>query len=262
VFSEQDTLAIFPLAASAYRRPRRRLWVAVSALVLAAAGAAAWSITSSRSNSGRVTRPTGPPDSASPDLRSAFTPRAVGESAFAPLRRAALDVRTRAGLAGATVATLAAGDSLAREAEGLAAMGRQSEAVDRLGAAARQWQAAREAIKQRPVRPVTAREAAQAAVTRLEQAVASRDVEAVRRVYPNLTSEEHDQWMQFFRSTDGIIPTLRIDSLVARGNRADVLIRGIYDYVPAKGTKRKREPVEYRATFEQKNGAWRLTAIH
>ena len=67
----------------------------------------------------------------------------MSESAFAPLRRAALSERARAGLAGVSRAKLVRGDSLAREAEGLAVLGRQTEAVDRLALATANWQAAR-----------------------------------------------------------------------------------------------------------------------
>src|SRR5213076_1743388 len=98
--------------------------------------------------------------------------------AFAPLRRAALRERARAGLAGVSRAKLVRGDSLAREAEGFAALGRQTEAVERLALATANWQAARAEVK-KTIKPIGVKEAVQGTVAQLARAVASRDVETV-----------------------------------------------------------------------------------
>ena len=259
---EQDTQATLPLMPGlVVPTRRRRLWVAASAVGLVAAGVAAFTVAASHPDPAAVIKLPVRVESTATGSSSAVSYRAVSESAFAPLRRAALNERARAGLAGVSRTKLARGDSLAREAEGLAALGRQSEAVERLALATANWQSARADVKPKVIKPIGVNEAVQGTVARLAQAVGSRDVEAIRRVYPNLTSEVHDKFVQFFQSTDSIIPALRVDSLETRGKRANVVIRGTYQSFPVNSTQRKRENVEYHATFEETPAGWRLTMI-
>ena len=109
--------------------------------------------------------------------------------------------------------------------------------------------------------PVGVRQAAEGTASRLAQAVASRDVEAIRRVYPNLASDEQDRWVQFFQTTESVTASLHVDSLEAQGRRASAVIRGVYEYLPMNAAERKRETVEYRATFERAAGGWRLAML-
>jgi hypothetical protein len=189
--------------------------------------------------------------------------RAASESVFAPLRQAALGVRIRAATAGVTARQLAGGDSLARQAEGLAAMGRQSAAMEHLAAATEQWETALKAVKPKRVAAPDLRQVARGTVTQLAQAVRARDADALRRIYPNMASDEHDKWVQFFQSTDSIIPSLRVESVEAQGARANVIIRGSYKVYPLNASQPKREIVDYRASFERAGagGGWRLTMI-
>ena len=267
LLSERDmeaTILLRPSAGTHQRRHRR--WIAVGAVtVVVAGGVTAVRLAQPRSTAGRsagsATAASATRDSAQKSSPPVATTPMVSESAFAPLRRAALDARARASKAGATRAALAMGDSLAREAEGLAALGRQSEAVERLAATATRWQTARTQAQQKPVPPVGVRQAAEGTASRLAQAVASRDVEAIRRVYPNLASDEQDRWVQFFQTTESVTASLHVDSLEAQGRRASAVIRGVYEYLPMNAAERKRETVEYRATFERAAGGWRLAML-
>jgi hypothetical protein len=267
VIGERDsesTVLLQPAPVGAGKR--RRFWVVATAAGVAAVALAA------------LTRPSRP----DPSVLSAAVPavpesaawspvppsslfvltRSVSESAFAPLRRAALDLRASASQAGAAPAALTLGDSLARDAEGLAALGRQAEAVERLAAATAHWQEARErAERRKAAQPVDVATAAEGIATRLAEAVASRNVERIRAVYPNLASDEHDRWVEFFQSTDSINAVLRIDTVEAQGRRANAVIRGEFAYWSIKDARQKRENVEYRATFEQTRAGWRMAVI-
>jgi hypothetical protein len=265
VLDERETQATLLMRPAAVRaRPYRRLWIAASAVGLVSVGLAAVNLGSAGHSADSGKQPAVATDTSAPPLSSlAVTTRSVSESTFAPLRRSALDTRSRASQAGATASLLAAGDSLAREAEGLAALGRHAEAVERLAAATTQWQAARDraSARKKPAQPVDLRTAAQAVATHLADAVAAKEVEAIRSLYPNLASDEHDRFVQFFQSNDIIHATLKADSVASLDRRANAIIRGEYDYLQLKDLKRKREPVEYRATFELTPSGWRLTMI-
>jgi hypothetical protein len=272
---DEDTKATLLLRPSAQnRRAVRRRWMwsgaAAAGLALVTIGAAV-TIRPSRHAGASQTRAesTRTVDSSTQPLQAEVAVRAVSESAFAPLRRAALEVRTRAGLSGARPATLAVGDSLAREAEGLAALGHQSEAVERLAAATAKWQDAQAAAaasaaarqKKKAAQPVDVRTATEAITLDLAQAFDSRDVTAVRKVYPNLASDEQDRLVQFFQTNDSIKTSLRIDSLEVQGKRANAIIRGSHDYLPLNAAFRKKDNAEYRAVFEQTESGWRLTML-
>jgi hypothetical protein len=260
---EQDTQATVPLRIGTIKpKGRRRVWLGTAAVGAAVIGGVA-AFTMVPSHDTRPPIPVTPAariDSALGN-RATIEYRAVSETAFAPLRRAALDLRTKAREAGVPIARLANGDSLAREAENLSAIGRHSEAVEELAAATQSWESARRSVKPKIVAPVDVGQAVRATVIKLAQAVRSRDVEAVRRVYPNLASDEHDRWVQFFQSTDSIIPALQTDSIEVHGHRATVVIRGAYRVFPLNASQAKRENVEYHATLEQGAAGWRLTMI-
>src|SRR5206468_8743621 len=101
-----DGQATILLRTAPPRAPRWGWWAAVSVAVIVAGGFAAARMGQSKSSAGNGSTPGTTRDSASPPA----TARAVSESAFAPLRRAALDARARASQAGAGAAALAVGD--------------------------------------------------------------------------------------------------------------------------------------------------------
>jgi hypothetical protein len=264
VLDEQETQATLLMRPAARKRINRRVWIAASAAGVLGVGLAAVN-RGSAGNSADTTKPQpiAAETAAAPPSSVFVATRSVSESTYAGLRRAALSVRFNAGAVGATPALLASGDSVAREAEGLAAVGRQSEAVERLATATDHWSKARDRAlaRKKPAPPVDVRTIVQGAATSLAQAVAAEEVESVRRLYPNLASDEQDRFVQFFQSNDSIKASLKVANLEVQGLRANAIIRGDYDYVQVKDARRRTDPVEYRATFEKAGSGWRLTMI-
>src|SRR5205807_1172698 len=116
---------------------------------------------------------------------------------------------------GAVTVVVAGGVTAVRLAQPRSTAGRSAGSAT--AAAATRWQTARTQAQQKPVPPVGVRQAAEGTASRLAQAVASRDVEAIRRVYPNLASDEQDRWVQFFQTTESVTASLHVDSLEAQG---------------------------------------------
>lgn len=99
-----------------------------------------------------------------------------------------------------------------------------------------------------------------ATVEEYAQAIESRDIGAVRRAYPNLTSAQQAGLEDFFKRARGINVTFHINSLEMSGTSAEARLVGTYDYVDADGRSQK-EPVSLRASFKHNGSAWRLVSV-
>ena len=92
------------------------------------------------------------------------------------------------------------------------------------------------------------------------RAIESRDIGAVRRVYPGLTSDQARGFEQFFQSARNINVTFRVTDIEMSGNNADAKLVGSYQYVSSEG-KTERQPVSFSASLRYESGAWRLTSV-
>jgi serine/threonine-protein kinase len=92
------------------------------------------------------------------------------------------------------------------------------------------------------------------------RAIESRDVSAIRRVYPGLTSDQQRGFEQFFQSTRSINVTFRVTNVEASGSSADARLVGSYEYVTTAGQS-ERQPVSFAATLRHEGGQWRLVSV-
>jgi len=92
------------------------------------------------------------------------------------------------------------------------------------------------------------------------RAIESRDIGAVRRVYPGITSDQARGFEQFFQSARNINVTFRVTDVETNGNSADARLVGTYAYLTSEG-KTERQPVSFSASLRYDNGAWRLTSV-
>jgi eukaryotic-like serine/threonine-protein kinase len=92
------------------------------------------------------------------------------------------------------------------------------------------------------------------------RAIESRDVGAIRRVYPGLTSEQQRGFEQFFQSARNINVTFRVANVEAAGSSAEARLIGTYEYLSSAG-KTERQPVSFAATLRHEGGAWRLVSV-
>jgi hypothetical protein len=92
------------------------------------------------------------------------------------------------------------------------------------------------------------------------RAIESRDIGAIKRVYPDLTSNQERGFEQFFRSARTINVTFRVTNVEGTGSTAVAHLAGAYDYVNA-GGQSVHQPVGFAATLRNTGGGWRLVAV-
>ena len=92
------------------------------------------------------------------------------------------------------------------------------------------------------------------------RAIEARDIGALRRVYPGLTSEQQRNFEQFFRSTRSINVTLRVANVEGSSTAADARLDGSYEFVTLEG-RTERQAVSWAVTFRHDGGSWRLASV-
>jgi serine/threonine protein kinase len=93
------------------------------------------------------------------------------------------------------------------------------------------------------------------------RAIESKDISAIRRVYPGLTSDQQRRFEQFFQGARTINASFRVANVTASGaSGADAQLVGAYEYVTTAG-KTERQPVTFAVTLSHDGRAWRLTSM-
>ena len=116
--------------------------------------------------------------------------------------------------------------------------------------------------KQEPAPPaVVAATAADIApaVEAYARAIESRDIGAIHRVNPGLTSDQQRNFEAFFQNARNVNVTFRITNLESSGTSADARLVGSFDYVNTEN-REQRLPVSLAATFRHEGNAWRLVS--
>jgi serine/threonine-protein kinase len=99
------------------------------------------------------------------------------------------------------------------------------------------------------------------AVEGFARAIESKDIGAIRRVYPGLTSDQQRRFEQFFEGARTINATFRIANLSASSaSAADAQLAGVYEFVTVAG-KTERQPVTFAVSLAKEGRTWRLTSL-
>jgi serine/threonine-protein kinase len=91
-------------------------------------------------------------------------------------------------------------------------------------------------------------------------AIESRDINAIRRVNPGLTSDQQRNFEAFFQNARNVNVTFRITNLESSGASADARLVGSFDYVNTEN-REQRLPVSLAATLRREGNAWRLVSV-
>jgi hypothetical protein len=144
----------------------------------------------------------------------------------------------------------------------------ENAARARAAAAAQQQQVAPPVVTQAPapapvaaVVPEDARAVIEAIVDEYARAIASRDVAAVRRVYPGLTAAQQRAWEQFFQSTEQIRADLSVAAMEQTGSTAEVSVAGNFDYLLRGSQRRETRAVFFRASFRRESSGWKMVTV-
>jgi serine/threonine protein kinase len=99
------------------------------------------------------------------------------------------------------------------------------------------------------------------AVEAFARAIESKDIGAIRRVYPGLTSDQQRRFEQFFQGARTINASFRVANMSASSaSAADAQLVGVYEFVTVAG-KTERQPVSFAVTLGQEGRTWRLTSL-
>lgn len=93
------------------------------------------------------------------------------------------------------------------------------------------------------------------------RAIESRDIGAVRRIYPGISGSQQRNLEAFFQVARNINVTFRIEDLSSTTTSAEATLAGRYDYVNSNTNEDKHVPVSFAASFQREGNAWRLTAL-
>ncbi|HET9634351.1 MAG TPA: protein kinase [Gemmatimonadaceae bacterium] len=93
------------------------------------------------------------------------------------------------------------------------------------------------------------------------RAIESKDMAAVRRIYPNITASQARGLLDFFQRAKNLNVTFRIEDLSSTTTTAEAMLAGRYEYVTS-DNESKRDNVSVAASFQRDGNVWRLTAIH
>ena len=219
------------------------------------------------------------------------------DSILAALRTEALRARTRGVASGASPSAIAAGDALLRAADAAARQRRFSEAVSQFSSAASAWEdaeraaraaeaerarAARDSAQRRevvvaprpaadsvlpaappPPAPVITdqRPAIRAVIADYARAIESRNVQAIRDVYPAMSAAQQREWRAFFSVVRDIKVRLDISQLDVSGNTAEVNANAVYRYENTSTRRMEEVPVLWRASLRRDGDSWRLSSV-
>jgi hypothetical protein len=92
------------------------------------------------------------------------------------------------------------------------------------------------------------------------RAIESRDLGAVRRVYPGISADQQRGFEQFFESARRIDVTFRVTGVEGTPTTAEARVAGAYQYERADG-RTERQPVSFQASLRREGGSWRLVAV-
>ena len=92
------------------------------------------------------------------------------------------------------------------------------------------------------------------------RAIESRDVAALRRLYPEMTAVQQQGFQDFFAFTRSLKASLSVSSLQVDGASADAQLSGQYDFVSNAG-REQRQAVSFHATLRRGTNGWRFVSI-
>jgi serine/threonine protein kinase len=92
------------------------------------------------------------------------------------------------------------------------------------------------------------------------RAIEARDIAAIRRVYPALTSEQQRGFEQFFEAARKLGVTFRVASVEGSATSTEAHVNGVYQYESSPG-RVERQPVSFVATLRRDGSTWRLVSL-
>jgi len=113
-----------------------------------------------------------------------------------------------------------------------------------------------------PSRPTDPTPAIRAVFAEYAQAIESRSIPAIRRVYPGLSPAQSKDWEDFFAAVSAIDVDLAVSDLAVSGDSADARLSGVYVFQNPGTHRTVREPVSFQAHLRRQGGGdWRIETL-
>jgi tRNA A-37 threonylcarbamoyl transferase component Bud32 len=114
-----------------------------------------------------------------------------------------------------------------------------------------------------PPRPTDPTPAIHAVFAEYAQAIESRSIPAIRRVYPGLSPAQSKDWEDFFAAVSAIDVDLAVSDLAVSGDSADARLSGVYVFQNPGTHRTVREPVSFQAHLRRQGGGgdWRIETL-
>ena len=112
-----------------------------------------------------------------------------------------------------------------------------------------------------PAPPSDPAPAIRAVFAQYAQAIESRSIPAIRRVYPGLSPAQSKEWEDFFGAVNAIDVDLAVSDLAVSGDSADARLSGVYVFQNPGTRHTQREPVSFQARLRRMGGEWRIEAL-
>jgi tRNA A-37 threonylcarbamoyl transferase component Bud32 len=93
------------------------------------------------------------------------------------------------------------------------------------------------------------------------EAIESRSIPAIRRVYPGLSPAQSKEWEDFFGAVSEIDVDLAVSDLAVSGDSADARLSGVYMFQNPGTRRTQREPVSFQARLRRMGGEWRIEVL-
>jgi hypothetical protein len=97
-------------------------------------------------------------------------------------------------------------------------------------------------------------------VAEYARAIESRDLSAIRALYPSITEEQQRGFSSFFDRVRSLRATLNAANPIVDGNSATTRVTGAYEFVGSDG-KAQRQPVTFSATLRRVGTQWRIASV-
>jgi len=112
-----------------------------------------------------------------------------------------------------------------------------------------------------PAPPSDPAPAIRAVFAHYAQAIESRSIPAIRRVYPGLSPAQSKEWEDFFGAVNEIDVDLTVSDLAVSGDSADARLSGVYVFQNPGTRHTQREPVSFQARLRRMGGEWRIEVL-
>jgi serine/threonine-protein kinase len=112
-----------------------------------------------------------------------------------------------------------------------------------------------------PPRPIDHRPEIRGVIARYAGAVESRNLGALKRIYPGMTGLQERGWEQFFQLVRDVRAKLDITRLDVSNETADAEVKGTYTYLNTSTQRSERQPVSFHAILRREGGGWRILEV-